>query len=124
MAKEKQLEQKLKKEFKRNNIEYFKIAGGRFQIKGMADLLVFHDFNSYALELKYDLFKNRPTCTQLLQAERFGEHVIWLFVDFNNADYVLEQIKNNNTKVLKHYGSVQRKYFRELLKIKEKGKND
>ncbi|MCS4536768.1 hypothetical protein NXS15_01305 [Mycoplasma sp. CSL7475-4] len=119
MAQEKKLENLIKREFKKSGIEYFKTVGGEFQIKGMADLFVFHDFNTYALELKHDIFKNSPTSTQILQSKKYGEHVVWVFVDFNNVDYVMEQIKQNNINALKHYGKIQRLYFYE--KIKNKG---
>ncbi|WP_322900961.1 hypothetical protein [Mycoplasmopsis felis] len=108
---EKQLETKVKNFFVKNNIQYVKIHGGNYQINGLADLLVFHKFKTYAIEIKTDFAKSKPKIIQVLQAQKLKDDVICLFIDYLNFNFVLKNIKENNTEVLKHYSKKQLSYW-------------
>ncbi|WGI36465.1 hypothetical protein [Mesomycoplasma lagogenitalium] len=113
---EKNLEQRIKKFFDKNGINYFKIHGQSFQVSGIADLFVFHNFRAYALEVKRDLKKNKPTKLQTLQAKKYQKNLIYLFIDNNNYDFIIQNILKNNLEVLKHLSDKQIDYYIQFYK--------
>lgn len=118
--KEKNVEKKIERELKKQGVPFFKVAGGLFQVSGMCDLLIFNRFTTYALELKSEFKRSKPTPLQILQAQNFTNDLIWIFVDNNNYKWVVDNIVKNNKSVLKHYGQKQLSYWRKYINKHEK----
>lgn len=113
---EKQVEKRITKILQKNSIPFFKVAGGMYQISGMADLLIFNNFHTYAVEVKNEFKNSKPKMLQIQQARNYGKHVIWLFVDINNYKWVADNIIKNKTTILKHYSTKQLNYWKHTLK--------
>ncbi|TDV23527.1 hypothetical protein BCF59_0516 [Mycoplasmopsis mustelae] len=116
---EKQLQNKVKRILNKHRISYIKIAGGEFQRSGIADLLIFNHFHSYALELKSDFHKSKPKALQVLQASHYASNLIYLFADLHNIDFILNKIITNQWQILKHYSNKQIEYWKQYWKNKE-----
>ncbi|MFV8477800.1 hypothetical protein [Mycoplasma sp. VS410B] len=111
LIKEKNLENRIKKILKDNNINYFKLFANGIQGAGLADLWVFNNFYAYAIEIKRDFKVNKPTMLQLAKAQEFRNNVIYLFVDQNNYKEVIKLIITNKNEELKQISNQQLEQF-------------
>ncbi|MBN0919453.1 hypothetical protein [[Mycoplasma] gypis] len=112
---EKQLETKIKTLLQKNNISYIKIFANAFQGAGLADLLIFNKYICYALELKTDLFRNKPTKIQIATALKHQNNIIYLFCDQWNWNEIINDILKGNHAKLKHLSKKQLEYFKTQL---------
>lgn len=111
--KEKNLLHIITKELQRANIPNFKISGTVYQKSGLADLWIFYNYKTYALELKTDFAVSHVSKLQIWQANDFYNDVIWLYADRHNYVWILDQIKANNHALLKHYSRKQISFLKE-----------
>ncbi|MCE6061872.1 hypothetical protein J8A71_03125 [Mycoplasmopsis agalactiae] len=115
MAKEKNLENKIKSKLKKHKLNYLKIHGGVYQVSGRPDLLIFNNFNTYAMELKSDFKISKPSMLQISQANAHKNNLIWLFVDINNYKEIVEAVINNNINYLIHIAQKQLEYWMDYF---------
>lgn len=93
---EKSLVNRIKKILLKNKIDFYKTHGHSFQKSGISDLLVFHKNITYALEIKSNFQKSKPSLCQILFAKKFINNLIYLYVDEFNYQFVLKKIIENN----------------------------
>ncbi|UWD34035.1 hypothetical protein [Mesomycoplasma molare] len=90
----------------------------------MADILVFNKYNTYAIELKRDFKINPIKQLQVLEALKYKDDLIYLFLDNTNFNFITKHLINNDKEILKHYGKVQINFWMEYYKRKKRKENE